>query len=557
MNYGVVLLCCLFTMVSATAQTSFPLVKLTPERMPDMNVPRMGHSAFYAGDELVVVGGHTSGFVPTATAEYYSNGEWHLLQTVYPHDNGTVLVMKSGKVLVAGGHSEPLGIGQTFTAEMYAPATHTFKGFGCLSRKRVLANAVELDSGRVLIAGNHFSSDGMEEFDGQKSFRFVKESAITRTRPLLLRTDGNDVLVFGGLLYRWLDSDTIPTDTIERLRGESFTVPLLKDWMPLSREMNGDNSSFAIGDESKGEYAYLVSVIIKDNRVAVMKVQGTSFSLLPTSAPIPMKSPWGDIEYLGNFVVDKAAKRAYLPGCGSDKRLYVLSVEYDKTPAPITLYYTEPTFSLSQTCPVLTPDGDLVLTGGINGDNFSPLSTVWLFRLGQHPATAKSSAGWVWPVAGGVVLVAVLLVLLGRQRRRKWSAKKKVQPVAEPQVVTEQTPAPMVDEKNAAMLRRVCDVMEEKRLFLNSDLRVSDLAFELGTNSSYVSECIRQCRDCSFTQFVNSYRVDYAKRLMREHPGKKVSSVYIESGFSNESSFFRIFKAHTGMTPKEWKSQID
>ena len=35
---------------------------------------------------------------------------------------------------------------------------------------------------------------------------------------------------------------------------------------------------------------------------------------------------------------------------------------------------------------------------------------------------------------------------------------------------------------------------------------------------------------------------------------KKMMQVYMESGFANETTFFRAFKAQTGLTPNEWKS---
>ena len=59
----------------------------------------------------------------------------------------------------------------------------------------------------------------------------------------------------------------------------------------------------------------------------------------------------------------------------------------------------------------------------------------------------------------------------------------------------------------------------------------------------------------SFNQFVNDYRIEYAKRLLLEDPDKKVSSIYYEVGFGHEQTFFRAFKSRTGMTPAEWKKQ--
>ena len=87
-----------------------PEIKLQVERLADLNIPRGDHSFFVVNGEPTVVGGHTSGFVPTATAEYFHDGEWHLMQMVYAHDHGFSTPLRSGKVLIGGGHEQPLGI---------------------------------------------------------------------------------------------------------------------------------------------------------------------------------------------------------------------------------------------------------------------------------------------------------------------------------------------------------------------------------------------------------------------------------------------------------------
>ena len=83
-----------------------PVVEMAAVRLPDLNIPRADHSLFYIHGEPTVIGGHTSGFVPTATAEYYRNGKWHLMSTVYSHDNAFFLPLRSGQVLSGGGHAE-------------------------------------------------------------------------------------------------------------------------------------------------------------------------------------------------------------------------------------------------------------------------------------------------------------------------------------------------------------------------------------------------------------------------------------------------------------------
>ena len=58
------------------------------DRLPDLQTPRCAHGFTVAGGELCAFGGHTTGFVPVATAEYFSDGEWHTIPMTYPHAGG-------------------------------------------------------------------------------------------------------------------------------------------------------------------------------------------------------------------------------------------------------------------------------------------------------------------------------------------------------------------------------------------------------------------------------------------------------------------------------------
>ena len=106
-------------------------------------------------------------------------------------------------------------------------------------------------------------------------------------------------------------------------------------------------------------------------------------------------------------------------------------------------------------------------------------------------------------------------------------------------------------------MNRIRRLMEEQRPYLNSELKLSDVATALGTHRNAISSSINVCVGCSFTQFVNTYRINHAKKLMRSQPKIKMSEIWAASGFANESSFFRTFKAMTGMTPSDWKQKSD
>lgn len=520
-----------------------PIIKLEAERLPDMTVPRSGHSAFLANGEVTVVGGHTSGFVLTPTAEYFEDGKWHQLQTVYTHDGGISIVMKSGLVLLAGGFKDNLGIGQSFEVELYDPATHQSKGFGCLDQKRVAGAAVELDSGRVMITGNWYTNDGIEIFDGKTTFSHVRDVTQSRYLPHLFRTSDGDVLIVAGYDNHGESIDTI---VVDRLYGEPFRNELFDNWHPLHYDLAQHSDDSFIGDETKGEFRYLMPVENKDGQLAIIDVRDTIFTPLPTSAPIPMNSQWGDIKYITPVYADRQHQRGYIVGFDKTSHLYALCIDYAKNPATLKLYHTDPLPEAGMlTIPVLTAEGNLMLTGGIGTEpngNFSPKSSVWLLRFNDDGSEATASTnGWLWGLlAAGLLLAFIVFFVL---KRRK----------PQPQQESEE-PSEAVTKGDEQLMQRICHLMDEKQLYLQQGLKVSDIASALGINSRYVSDCVKAVRGCSLTQFVNEYRVEHAKRLLLERPEMKISTVAIESGFTNDKAMTRYFKEQTGMTPTEWKN---
>lgn len=520
-----------------------PEVKIDVERLPDLNISRAGHALFFVDGELTVAGGHTNGFVPTPTAEYYKDGEWHLMDMVYNHDFGTSVVLKNGKVLLLGGCEQPIGIGQTFLAELYDPKTHTFEGFGSMDRKRAIASALELDNGQVVISGNWHHDDGIEVFDGKKHFTYVKDVTDQRSSPHIFQISNDDALMVG---FCGTKGDTLNSAVAEHLKGDTIHIPLLESWFPLTVQSHRDAESF-IGDASKGDYTYLMPVQDKSGQIAIAKVRNSTFSLLPTDGPVPMQCKGNDIFYQGHIVVDRKAGRAYMMGCANYLRttperespLYFLCIDYAKAlagkPAPLTLYYTDALPVLPDYPPVVTDEGDLAIAGGLTGvNNFTPSRAAYLFHINPKDAVAsQDSSLWLWLLLSAILLIGLLIGLLILRAA-----------VLPPPVVR--------DSSNDELMDRIRQMMEQQQLYLNSELKLEDIASALGLNRSYVSDCINSHTGDSFSQFVNGYRIEYAKRVLRSQPDTKVTSLYLSAGFSSEQSFYRNFKSFTGMTPKDW-----
>lgn len=523
-----------------------PMVKIEAKQMPDLNIARAGHVLFYANDELTVAGGHTDGFVPSPTAEYLKEGEWHPLQMVYNHDNALAIVLRNGKVLLAGGSSEPIGIGQTFLSELYDPKSHTFDGFNSMQHKRTLASALELDSGQVVIAGNWYHQDGIEVFDSRlRRFHYLRNVNTSRATPIILQTAPDDALIFGNNSYR---GDTLHTAYAYQLKGDSIHIPLFDTWHPLHTCRNVS----AIGKQ--GDYTYLFPVYNQEGQVAIATYQKGDFSLLSTSIPIPMKALSHVIEYNFNILVDQQSQRAYLFGCNQDFhkspnnpiQYYILAIDYAQAlkgkPAPLTLYYTQPITGAIDAPPLLTPEGDIVMAGGfLNGSNFTPSKSVWLIPFGTYEEKAETAKiPWAWLIPLVLLFVGWFFFLfIFREKESK-------------------QPAANQDSGcNTLLIERIRELVENKKLFLNSELKITDIADTLGIHRNIVSDAINSHTGFSFNQYISNYRVEHAKSLLRQDPNKKLSSISAESGFANEQSFFRTFKAITGKTPKEWILSIN
>ena len=112
----------------------------------------------------------------------------------------------------------------------------------------------------------------------------------------------------------------------------------------------------------------------------------------------------------------------------------------------------------------------------------------------------------------------------------------------------------------ATLFKELRDVFDKQKLYLDPDLNLKAVIRILGTNKKYLYQAISENSDANFRSFINRYRVDEAKRLMesgmQNNEQIKLSEIHASAGFNSSVSFYRVFKRVTGLTPKDYLSEL-
>lgn len=96
------------------------------------------------------------------------------------------------------------------------------------------------------------------------------------------------------------------------------------------------------------------------------------------------------------------------------------------------------------------------------------------------------------------------------------------------------------------------DLIVTEQLFLKQGIRISDIATMLETNRTYISRLVNNTYNMSFSDYMNTLRIDYAEQYLLHHKDAKQSDIAEACGFPNAPAFNNVFKKITGVTPKIW-----
>lgn len=113
------------------------------------------------------------------------------------------------------------------------------------------------------------------------------------------------------------------------------------------------------------------------------------------------------------------------------------------------------------------------------------------------------------------------------------------------------------EEESKAIVDKLRKYIEKEKVYLNPDLKMSDLADYLHLSPSKLSQVFSLYLKENWYDFINSYRLAEFKRLIDEGAYRQYTLLALSAkcGFK-KSSFFSTFRKVEGMTPTEYLKKV-
>ena len=117
-------------------------------------------------------------------------------------------------------------------------------------------------------------------------------------------------------------------------------------------------------------------------------------------------------------------------------------------------------------------------------------------------------------------------------------------------------PSARLAEKERELFEQIHQTIVEQQLFLDPDFsRTKFIKIGL-VNKNKVARMLQQYAGTNLNGYINGMRLEYAARLLREHPADPIKAIAANSGFNSLRTFYRLFSEKYGMSPVEYKEKL-
>ena len=115
---------------------------------------------------------------------------------------------------------------------------------------------------------------------------------------------------------------------------------------------------------------------------------------------------------------------------------------------------------------------------------------------------------------------------------------------------------PISQEQTESIFQRVLELVKEEEQFKNPEISLKTLSASLKVSPQILSLVINQMSATNFNGFINSFRIEAAKEMLKsdQFSNYSVASIAFEVGFNSISSFNAAFKKTTHTTPATFRN---
>jgi AraC-like DNA-binding protein len=112
------------------------------------------------------------------------------------------------------------------------------------------------------------------------------------------------------------------------------------------------------------------------------------------------------------------------------------------------------------------------------------------------------------------------------------------------------------ESEKKEILELIDKIFSEKKIYKDPNLKLELFAKKIHVSARKLSIVINEITENSFSYLLNHYRIEEAKKLLESSSDAiSIEKIYLNTGFNSRSTFNRVFKSFTGVTPKEYISE--
>jgi len=161
-------------------------------------------------------------------------------------------------------------------------------------------------------------------------------------------------------------------------------------------------------------------------------------------------------------------------------------------------------------------------------------------------------------VAALIVLAGTLLFILYLYRKKRMAYHQLVlrtQEWANRMEIVLPPKANEAETDDLALMETIGRLVEEEKIYCDPELNSELLAARMGVSRNAISKAINSTQQKNFAAFINDYRIREAIRLLSDPANDHLTTdaVATDSGFNSRETFYRAFKARTGITPTQFR----